>query len=275
MFNVVMLMGVLTVIFLAIGWFIFGITGMGIALVLAVVINLVSYWYSDKIVLRMYRAKPSEDSKLNHMVEKLAREASIPKPRVYTVHTQVPNAFATGRNPKNSVVAVTDGLLSLDNDEIEGVLAHEIGHIRNRDMLVGTMAATIAGAIAYMAQIGYWSLFMGRDSRGGGNLLGLILVIIFAPLAAMLVRLAISRHNEFKADHFGAVISKKPRSLASALRKISSITRAHPLHGSSATSNLWIVNPFKQDWFTGLFSTHPPIEKRVERLEHMDLGRRS
>lgn len=270
MFNTAILLGTLTGILLVVGFLIGGIWGMGIALAFAIIINFVSYWYSDKIVLKMYKAEPSERKDLDEMIERLAIEAKISKPKIYEVKTRAPNAFATGRNPKHAAVVVTEGLLDLDKDEIEGVLAHELGHIKNRDILVSTLAATIAGAIAFLAQIGYWSLFMGAGGRRGeGNIIGLILIIIFAPIAALLVRMAISRAREYKADRTGTLLSKNPRGLASALRRISEFAEKHPLKGSSATSHMWIVNPFHRDWFTGLFSTHPSIESRIEKLEEM------
>ncbi len=269
MFNTAILLGTLAAILLVIGWLIAGVIGMTIALFIAIAINIISYWYSDKFVLKMYRAKPLHNEHIQSMVEKLAHEAKIPKPKLYSIPSDVPNAFATGRNPEHSAIAVTQGLLHLDKEEIEGVLSHEIGHIKNRDILVQTLAATIAGAIAYVAQIGYWSMFMGRGRRDEGNVLMLILMVIFAPLAALLIRMAISRSREYKADRTGALLTKNPRGLSSALRRISQIARHHPIKGSSATSHMWIVNPFHKDWFTGLFSTHPPIEKRIERLEEL------
>ncbi len=270
MLRTITLFGTLTVVLLAIGWFIAGIWGMGIALVFACLINFVSYWYSDRIVLRMYGAEPSEDKELKGMVDKLAEKAKIPKPKVYTVPLEVPNAFATGRNPRNSAVVVTQGLLDLDKEELEGVLAHEISHIKNRDIMVSMLAATLAGAISYIAQIGYWSLFMGGQRRGEGNIIGLILILVFAPLAALLIRFAISRSREFKADWSGALLTKKPQALASALKKISEVAKKKPIGGTAATSHLWIVNPLHRDWFTSLFSTHPPVEVRVRRLEDME-----
>ncbi|NIO22990.1 MAG: M48 family metalloprotease [Candidatus Aenigmarchaeota archaeon] len=269
MMRTVLLLGFMTAILLAVGFVIGGFFGMTLALVLAIVINFVTYWYSDRIVIRIYRAKPTDNEKLNHMVDRLAVEAKIPKPRVYLVPSDVPNAFATGRNPDRAVVAVTEGLMNLDDDEIEGVLAHEIAHVRNKDILISAVAATIAGAISYLAQIGYWSVFLGGGRRGGGSLIGLIMIIIFAPLAAFLVKLAISRAEEYKADFVGATLTKKPGALASALKKINEIARENPMRGSAATSHMWIVNPFKSDWFTGLFSTHPPVARRVKRLEDM------
>ena len=269
MLSTVMLLGTLTAVLLAVGWFFGGFSGMIIALVFSVLINMFSYWYSDRIVLKMYRAKPADNKGLKDIVENLALEAKIPAPRLYIVPAKVPNAFATGRNPKHSVIAVTEGLLSLNSEEIEGVLAHEISHIKNRDMLVSTMAATMAGAISYIAHIGYWSLFFGGGRRGEGGLMGLVFIIIFAPLAALLIRLAISRSREHKADHTGALLTKNPLALASALRKISRIAEENPIKGSSATSHLWIVNPFSKDWFTGLFMTHPNVKNRIERLEYI------
>jgi len=270
MFGTILLFGILTGIFMGIGFFLGGIFGMGLALILAFAINFIAYWYSDTIVLKMYRAKPSQDKKLNEMVEKLSQEAGIPKPKVYVVPQKVPNAFATGRNPKHSALAITEGLSGLSDEEMEGVLSHEIGHIRNRDILVSTIAAALAGAISYIAQIGYFSLYGGGDERGAGSIIGLILIVIFAPLAALMIRVAISRSMEYKADRYGAVLTKNPKGLASALRKISEIAKHQPMTGSSATSHLWIVNPFREGWFTGMFSTHPPMEQRIRRLMAME-----
>jgi len=278
MLGVGILLTALTMILLVISWIIGWLFGMpliimGVFFIMAVIINIISYWYSDKIVLRMYKAKPSHNEHLKSIVKKIAQNAKIPMPKVYEVPLDVPNAFATGRNPQHAAVAVTHGLLRLDQDELEGVLAHEIGHIRNRDMLLFAMAATIAGAIAYLAQIGYWSMFMGGGNRRGeASLLGFILIVIFAPIAAFLIRMAISRKREYRADETGALLTKNPGALASALRKISEIAKHNPIKtGSSASAHMFIVNPFKGDWFTGLFATHPPMQKRVERLERINL----
>lgn len=271
MLRTIMLLGTLTGILLVIGMVLGGIFGVAFALVLAVVINFASYWYSDKIVLKIYKAKPLKDERINAMLRNLARQAEIPKPELYVIPTNRPNAFACGRSPNHSAVALTKGLLEFETEEIEGVIAHEIAHIKNRDVLVSTLAAIIAGAISFLAQIGYWSLFFGGGRKSEGSLIGLVLIIIFAPLAALLVRLAISRAREFKADYTGAIISKNPHGLASALKKISKISREHPLHGNSATSHMWIVNPFRQDWFSNLFSTHPSLAKRLEMLESMNI----
>ncbi len=269
MIHTIGLFGALTAVFLAAGWLMGGLLGMGAFLCIAAAINFVSYWYSDRMVLRLYRARPSGDEKLARIAKELAHNAKIPEPKVYIVPSAAPNAFATGRDPEHAAVAVTEGLLEFPEDEIRAVMAHEIGHIRNRDILVSTLAATIGGAVSYMAQIGYWSLFTGGGRRGEGGLIGLLLVIIFAPMAALLVRMAINRGREYRADFFGAVVTKDPKALASALRRISEVTVRGPIRGVSATSHMWIVNPFKQDWFTGLFSTHPPLQKRIERLETM------
>lgn len=269
MFNTVLMLGLLTGILLGTGFLLGGLLGALIALIFAFVINFFSYWYSDRMVLRIYGAQRLEDPEINSIVEKLARDAKIPKPRVYRIDEDSPNAFATGRNPQNSAVAVTRGLKKLNKKEIEAVLSHEMGHIRNRDTLIQTVAATIGGAVAFLAQMSYYSLLLGGRRRGAESLLGVVFIVIFAPLAAFLIRMAISRNREYKADYTGATISRKPGALASALRKISSSCHSKPIKGPSATSHLWIINPFESDWFTGLFSTHPPIEKRVEKLEEM------
>ncbi len=268
MIRTVTLLSVMTALFLGIGFFLGGFLGMTMALVLAFVMNFVSYWYSDRIVLRIYRAHLTDDEGLNEMAEHLSREAGIPKPKIYIIPTEVPNAFATGRNPENSAIAVTRGLSRLSKGEMEAVMAHEMGHIQNRDVLIQTVAATIAGAIAYLAMIGYWSLF-GSNRRDNSALIGIVFIVIFAPLAASIIKLAISRRREYAADHSAAIITRKPQNLASALRKISEMSAHNPMRGSSATSHMWIVNPFKDDWFTGLFSTHPPIKRRIAKLERM------
>jgi heat shock protein HtpX len=263
------LFGLLTAILLTIGFLLAGTAGMTIALIFALMINFFSYWFSDKIVLAMYRAKPSENSRINSVIAKIAKEAGIPKPKVYIVPTNSPNAFATGRSPSHSAIAVTQGLLDdLDNDELEGVLSHEISHIKNRDTLVSTLAATIAGSISFIAQIGWLS--MNSRDRQNNSLLFLPLIIL-APIAAMLVQLAISRGREFYADYTGANISKNPLALASALEKISSYAERNPIRGSNATSHLWIVNPFKADGFSGLFMTHPSTQERIRRLKEMTM----
>lgn len=268
MFRTAILLSILTAILLATGFLSAGIFGMAIALILAIIINFFSYWFSDKIVLRMYKAKPTDDKELIGMIKDIAREAKIPMPKVYIVPSDVPNAFATGRSKSHAAVAVTQGLSILSHDEMRGVIAHEISHIKHNDILIQTMAATIAGAVAFLAQFGYWTIFMG-GRRDAGSLIGLVLMIIFAPVAAIIIQLAISRRREYKADFSSALLTKHPTALASALQKISEIGKQRPISGSRATSHLWIVNPFKQDSFTSLFATHPPISRRIAKLERM------
>jgi len=276
MFNTMLLFLSLVAILVGAGWLIGGIWGGLIGLVLAAGINLWAYWYSDRIVLNLYKAELTQDYKIINMAKKLAKKAGIPVPAIYMIKTKntVPNAFATGRNPENAAICLTGGLLSLEDDEIEAVMAHEMAHIKNRDTLVQMMTATIAGAVSYLAQIGYWSLFFYDDSGGRNNILSVILVVVFTPLAALLVKLAISRNREFGADFTGAYISKKPRALASALKKIEVISKESPIKikGGSATSHLWIINPLKPDWFNKLFSTHPATEDRVRILMDLDVS---
>ncbi len=258
-----LLLGLLTAIFLAVGYAFAGIAGATIGLVIALVMNFVSYWYSDKIVLWMYRAKKLDDKKINNIIKKLAEKSAIPVPATYIVETDAPNAFATGRSPKHSAVAVTRGLIErLDDDEIEGVLAHELSHIKNRDTLVSTIAATLAGALTWLAYLFY---FGDERERNG---LSFILLFILAPLAASLIRLAISRNREYLADQTGAMLSD-PMSLASALEKISSYSHGKKMRGNKATAHMFIVNPFSGASMMELFSTHPPTEKRTAVLRAM------
>jgi heat shock protein HtpX len=270
MIDLLVFLGILAGILLGVGWLIGGVVGITIGLALAVLINLFAYWYSDRVVLRMYRARKSTHLDLQNMVKDLSKDARIPTPQLYSIQNDAPNAFATGRSPDHSAIAYTTGLLRLDDGEIGGVLAHEISHIKHRDTLIQVIAATIAGAIAFIAQIGYWSLFLHGNSRGQGSILGLVLIIIFAPLAALLIRLAISRNREYKADYGGVLLTRNPLGLASALKKISDYAKERPFKGSSsATSHLFIVNPFRGDWFNSLFATHPPTEERIRRLKEM------
>ncbi len=272
MFGTAILLALLTAVLLAIGFFLAGPLGMVVALVFAFAVNFFSYWYSDRVVLRLYGARRSLNKELNAMVGDMAREASIPKPKVYVIQSDVPNAFATGRNPNHSAIAITQGLGALSKDEMKGVIAHEIWHIKNRDTLIQTVAATIGGAIGFLAYMGYWSTIVG-DRRDGSSLIGLVLIVIFAPLAALIVRMALSRRREYAADFNGAILCKKPRALASALRKISEVSKEKPMQASPSTSPLWIVNPIKQDWFTSLFSTHPPLSRRIAKLERVVVKR--
>lgn len=256
------MLGLLTALFLAIGFFFAGMTGMTIGLIFAFMMNFFAYFFSDKIVLRMYGAKKLEDKKINAMVERLAKKAGIPKPKTYIVGMDVPNAFATGRSPKHAAVAVTKGLMDkLNESEIEGVLAHELSHIKNRDTLVQTIAATIAGAISWLA----YAFMFGDEDR---NIFATMLLFILAPLAASLIQMSISRSREYMADDGGAKISS-PLDLASALGKISAAAKERPMRGNNATSHLFIVNPFSAGGVVNLFSTHPPIEKRIARLKEM------
>ena len=258
-----LLLAVLMAIFLLVGYIFAGVAGASVAFILALLINIASYWYSDKFILKLYKAKKYDNSKIQGIVEKIAKKAEIPAPPLYIVDMDVPNAFATGRNPKHSAVAVTKGLVDTLNDaEIEGVLAHEISHIKNRDTLVSTMAATIAGAISWLA----YAFYFGRNEERSP--LSFIFLFILAPFAAMLVQLAISRSREYGADKTGATMAD-PLKLADALEKISASAKSMPIAGNSSTAHLFIVNPFKASSLAGLFSTHPPIEKRVAILRSM------
>ena len=263
-----LLLGILTAILLGFGFLLGGTGGVVMAFGLALVINFASYWFSDKIVLGIYRAQPLKDSKIERIVQKIAKGAGIPVPKLYFVDLPVPNAFATGRDPAHAAVAVTRGLKELMNEEeIEGVLAHEISHIKNRDTLISTIAATVGGAISFLANMAWW-LSLGGDSRKGGFIYLLPLVIL-APIAAALVQMAISRGRELQADYTGALITKNPLGLASALQKLGAAAKAHPIKGNPASAHLWIVNPFSAGFISNMFSTHPPIEERIKRLREM------
>lgn len=255
-------LALLTAFLLFLGFVFAGFVGMTIALFLAFILNFFAYFYSDKIVLTMYKAKVLNNKKINEIISELSKNAGIPKPKLYIIETDIPNAFATGRNPKHASIAVTRGLIKyLDEDEIEGVLSHEIAHIKNRDVLIACIAAVIAGAISYLAHIAWYSMFY--DERRNAMLLPLI---VLAPLAAMLIQFAISRAREFHADKTGAFISKKPLSLANALKRIEDMLTSHRINGNFATSHLWIVNPFNISTLSRLFSTHPPTQERIKRL---------
>ncbi|HEY7471230.1 MAG TPA: zinc metalloprotease HtpX [Gemmatimonadota bacterium] len=267
-FKTVLLMTVLTAGLVLVGGWVGGEGGALAALVIAGAMNFVSYFFSDRIVLRMYRAREvtrAEAPALYEVVEGLARRAGLPVPRVAIIPGEQPNAFATGRNPEHAVVAATEGILRiLDRDEIEGVMAHELAHVRHRDMLISSVAATLAGAIMVLARFGMFFGGGGDRDRGGGGLA--LLIVILAPIAALLVQAAISRSREFAADAGGAEISGKPRALASALRKLEATAERVPLHGNPATAHMFIVHPFRGGGLGKLFSTHPPTEERVERL---------
>jgi len=275
-----LLLALLTVFLMGLGSLIGGRGGMTLAFVLAIVMNLGSYWFSDRIVLAMYRAKelgPSEHPELHRMVRRIAQAAGLPMPRLFVVPQPGLNAFATGRNPRHAVVAVTEGLLShLDAPELEGVLAHELAHVKNRDILVGAIAATLAGAIMLIADMARWaSLFGGLGGRDGeerGNPLALLVAAFVAPLAAMLVQMAISRSREYQADASGAGFLGTGDGLARALEKLASAGRVLPTQASPAASHVLIVSPLSGRGLFSLFSTHPPIEERIARLRRFQRG---
>jgi len=251
-----------------------GRSGMTIALIFALTMNFFTYWFSDRIILRMYGAKEvkeTEAPELYAMVRRLTQRAGLPMPRVYMINQPQPNAFATGRNPKNAAVAVTTGILRmLSVEELEGVIGHELAHIKHRDILIGTVAATIAGAISYLAHMAQWAMIFGsHDDDEGGSPLAAIVMMIVAPIAAMLIQMAISRSREYAADEGGARIAGNPRYLASALKKLHMASQQIPLQAQPATAHMFIVNPLSGDGFARLFSTHPPIEERIARLESM------
>jgi len=270
------LLGALTGLLILIGGYFGGQQGMLLAFVFAFLMNFGAYWFSDKIVLAMYGAKEVsevEAPELHRMVRGLTQRAGMPMPRVYIIPTDTPNAFATGRSPQHAAVAVTEGILKiLSSEELEGVLSHELAHIRNRDTLISTIAATLAGVIVMLANMARWAAFFGagrdEEDRDGG-VLGLILLAILAPLAATLIQLAISRAREYQADESGARLTKRPWALADALEKLEYAAQRIPLDANPATSHLFIVNPLRGGSILALFSTHPPIAERVARLRAM------
>jgi heat shock protein HtpX len=277
--KTVFLLTVLTLILVGIGYFIGSLFGMAqfgalIAVLISAVMNFTSYFFSDRIVLRMYRAKEVSEAEapvLHQIVSELSMNAGIPKPRIAIIETATPNAFATGRSPSNAVVAVTTGILNLlDRDELEGVISHELSHVKHRDILISAVVATVAGAIAWIANFAQFFAFFG-DGDDAGGIIGLILMSIFAPIAAMLIQLAVSRTREFKADEGGARISGKPWALANALRKLDMGINAHPMDANPSTAHMFIANPFggRGNSFVKLFSTHPPMEDRIHRLMEM------
>lgn len=275
-FKTAFLLTALTLLLMTIGRAFGGQNGMMIALAVAVVMNFVSYFFSDKIALSMYRAKPvtrEELPRAYQIVERLTQKIGLPMPKMYVIPTESPNAFATGRNPQHASVAVTHGILGLLTDEeLEGVLAHELGHVNNRDILISSVAATIAGAITMLASMGRWAMIFGgmeggdRDRRGGGGGLAALLMVIVAPIAASLIQLAVSRSREYQADATGAHFTGNPYALASALQKLDAYSRRVPMMASPSTAHLFIIQPLLGMNFANLFSTHPPIAKRIERL---------
>jgi heat shock protein HtpX len=274
-FKTAFLLTALTLLLMFIGRYFGGQNGMFLALIFAAVMNFVSYFYSDKIALAMYRAQPVTREELPRAyaaVERLTQKIGIPMPKIYVIPTESPNAFATGRNPQHASVAVTHGILSLLSDEeLEGVLAHELGHVSNRDILISSVAATLAGAITMLASMGRWAMIFGgygrneRDNRGGGGLAGLLMLIV-APIAASLIQLAVSRSREYQADATGAHFTGNPYALASALQKIDAYSRRVPMQATASTAHLFIIAPLLGINFGSLFSTHPPVAKRIERL---------
>ena len=271
-FKTAFLLTALTLLLMFIGRYFGGENGMLLALAFAVVMNFVSYFFSDKIALAMYRAQPVTREQLPRayeIVERLTQKIGLPMPKIYVIPTESPNAFATGRNPKHASVAVTHGILGLLNDEeLEGVLAHELGHVGNRDILISSVAATIAGAITMLAHMGRFAMIFGgggdRDRRGGG--LTALFMLIVAPIAASLIQLAVSRSREYQADATGAHYTGNPYALASALQKLDAYSRRVPMQASPSTAHLFIIRPLLGMNFGNLFSTHPPIAKRIERL---------
>ncbi|KAB2925808.1 MAG: zinc metalloprotease HtpX [Bacteroidetes bacterium] len=274
-----LLMAVLTVMLVTVGGAIGGEGGMLFAFIIAGVMNFATYWWSDRIVLRMYGAQEvtaAQAPELFRMTEELAMRAGLPMPKLYVIPGDQPNAFATGRDPQHSAVAVTEGITRLlSPNELRGVIAHELAHIQNRDILVGTVAATMAGAISMLANMAQWAMIFGgrsSDDEEGTNPVAAIVMMIVAPIAAMLVQMAISRSREFLADETGARICGEPLALANALRRLHAGAEAIPMHATPATAHMFIVSPLTGGSFLNLFSTHPPMEERVARLEAMVYG---
>ncbi len=277
MLKTTVFLALLTGLFIAVGGLLGGRSGMMMAFVFALIMNFVSYWFSDKIVLKMYRAQPigeSEAPVVHRIVRNLATRAGIPMPKLYLIPSESPNAFATGRNPQHAAVAVTHGIMRImDETELEGVLAHELSHVLNRDILISTIAATVAGAISMLANMAQWGLMFGgsrHDDEGRGtNPIALLLTVILAPLAAMLIQMAVSRSREYQADASGAQLTRNPNGLASALTKLGQASRIVPMDANPATAHLFIVNPLSGRSLSNLFATHPPLEERIARLRAM------
>ncbi len=278
--TIVLMVG-LTVLLVFVGGAFGGRQGMIMAFIFASVMNVISYWFSDKIVLRMYSAREVTEAEaplLYGVTRDLAMRMNMPMPKVYVIPTDALNAFATGRNPNHAAVAATEGILRLlTREELTGVMAHELGHVTNRDILIGTIAATIAGAISMLAHMAQWAMIFGGGGRrdrdeGPGGAISAIAMIILAPIAAALIQMAISRSREFEADATGARICGNPLALASALKKLQAGAQRIPLDANPATAHMFIVNPLRGGGIVNLFSTHPPMEQRIERLEKMVYG---
>jgi len=273
--KTVLLLGLLSGLLLALGEVLGGSQGLVTAFGFAVVMNFVSYWFSDKIVLKMYRAQEvGPDHKLSVITRRLATQASLPMPKVYVIPNMSPNAFATGRNPSHAAVAATEGIMQLlDESELEGVIAHELAHVKHRDILISSVAATVAAAIMMVARMAQFAAMFGgggsRDDREGSNPIAMIATIIFAPMAAMLVQAAISRSREFVADAGGAKIAGTPYGLMNALRKLETGSKQIPLDANPATAHMFIVKPFSAGGLLSMFSTHPPTEQRIQALMNL------
>ncbi len=265
--KIILLLGVLSVIVLSLGTFLGGEIGLMLGFIFALVMNFGSYWYSDKLVLRMYRAKEVGSSHpLYRLTEGLAQNAGLPMPRVYIIPNDSPNAFATGRNPQNAAIAATEGLIrNLTTEELAGVMAHELAHVRNRDILISSIAATLAATIMLVAQMAQYAMIFSSGDRRD-NIVSFLATLIIAPIAAVLIQSAISRSREFEADRLGAEIAGTPRGLAMALAKIDNIQERVPLDANPATAHMFIMMPFSRRGFMSLFSTHPPTEERIRRL---------
>ncbi|MGA1846387.1 zinc metalloprotease HtpX [Deferribacter abyssi] len=274
------LLGLLTLLFIFIGGLLGGRTGMMLAFIFALGMNFISYWFSDKIVLAMYRAKEvteTEAPMLYSIVRRLTQKAGMPMPKVYIIDNPTPNAFATGRNPNHAAVAVTTGILNLLNeDELEGVLGHELAHIYGRDILISTIAASVASAVMLLADWARWAFIFGGfrsdDDENAGGAIGAFIAMLIAPIAAILIQMAISRSREYLADERGAKLSGKPLALASALEKIAYGVQAVPMNANPATAHMFIMNPLRGKSILSLFSTHPPIEERIKRLRKLAYG---
>ena len=272
--RLIVLMTAMTLLLMLCGNLIGGQQGMLVALIFSAITNLISYWFSDKMVLKMYRAQEVESGELYDVVSELARDNNLPMPKVYMIPQSVPNAFATGRDPQHAAVAATEGILQiLSREELKGVMAHELTHVRNRDILIGTIAATLAGAITYLASMAKWAMIFGGGRGSDGersNGLGMLVMAILAPLAAMLIQMAVSRSREYKADEGGAKLCGNPLYLANALGKLQVANQRSPMpNANPTTAHMFIVSPLTGSSFASLFSTHPPVEERIARLEQM------
>jgi len=270
-----MLMVILTLLLVFAGGALGGKSGMTFALIIAFFMNFITYFFSDKIVLKMYKAREVTEAEapvLHRIVRRLSQKAGMPMPKVYIIPDMSPNAFATGRNPNHAAVAATEGIMQLlTEEELAGVMAHELAHVRHRDILIGTIAATVAGAISYLAQMAQWAMIFGGrhgDDEGRNPIASLVMMIVF-PIAAMLIQMAISRSREYAADEGGARLHGNPHALANALRKLHKGAQVIPMHATPATSHMMIVNPFSGGALMKLFSTHPPVEERIARLESL------